>query len=101
MVTGAQPWRQCSNLLQIVLAVGVQHRRLPIPQDCPKPLAELMAECWRLPASRRPCFAEIALRLRQLRTREASSQRAARASVAKGHVAMAFTEKLHAPPIQT
>lgn len=59
MVTGEEPWAGVSSPLQIVMAVGVEQQRLPIPADCPRPIARLIAECWHHNPDARPDFAAI------------------------------------------
>jgi hypothetical protein len=53
--------------LQIIMAVGVEQRRLPIPADCPPELRKLIKECWRHHANLRPSFAEVLQRLREIK----------------------------------
>lgn len=66
-ITGRQPWEECSNIMQIVMAVGCEKRRPPLPADCPAPLARLIRECWRHNAALRPGFAEILERIRGMK----------------------------------
>lgn len=72
-ITGRQCWEECSNMMQIVMAVGCERRRPPLPADCPPPLAKLIRECWRHNAALRPGFDEILERLRKIRREEAES----------------------------
>ena len=51
------------------MAVGVERRRLPIPADCPPPLAKLLKECWRHNAPLRPTFRHLPAALLLLPTR--------------------------------
>jgi hypothetical protein len=53
--------------MQIVMAVGVEKRRLPLPPDCPPALARLLRECWRHSAALRPGFPEILERVRKMK----------------------------------
>jgi hypothetical protein len=57
--------------LQIVMAVAVSRRRLPIPMHCPAPLSELIWDCWQHDAAARPSFADILSRLRALQQHRA------------------------------
>lgn len=66
MLSGEIPWKSAHTPLQIVYAVGVQKLRLPLPSDCPPPLAELIRECWAEAPSQRPPFSAIVERLRDL-----------------------------------
>jgi len=69
-VTGRQPWEECTNIMQVVMAVGCERRRPPIPSACPPALAKLIRECWRHNAALRPGFDEILDRVRQIRREE-------------------------------
>lgn len=69
-ITGRQPWEECNNLMQIVMAVGVERRRPPLPRGIPAPLASIIRECWRHNPSLRPGMKEIAERLHTLRREE-------------------------------
>ena len=74
LLTGREAWEGCSNPVQIIFAVGVERRRLPIPAACPPPLAHLLKECWRHNAPLRPSFSEVVQRLRALRSLEHQRQ---------------------------
>lgn len=69
MLTGRVAWEGLEPL-QIMFAVGVERRRLPIPPGCPPALAKLLKECWRHNAPLRPSFREIVQRLRQLQSQD-------------------------------
>ena len=69
-ITGRQPWEECHNLMQIVMAVGVERRRPPLPKYIPTPLAAIIRECWRQNPALRPSFKEIVERVRALRKEE-------------------------------
>lgn len=69
-ITGRQPWEECNNLMQIVMAVGVERRRPPLPKGIPGPLASIIRECWRHNPALRPSMKEIADRLRSLKREE-------------------------------
>ena len=69
-ITGVQPWGECNNLMQIVMAVGVERRRPPLPKGIPAPLASIIRECWRHNPALRPSMKEIAQRLHTLQREE-------------------------------
>lgn len=46
LLTGRQAWEELDSPLQVIFAVGVQRRRLPIPPGCPPPLAKLLKVGW-------------------------------------------------------
>ncbi|PRW18330.1 serine threonine- kinase EDR1 [Chlorella sorokiniana] len=66
LLTGRQAWEEYDSPLQVIFAVGVERRRLPIPPGCPPALAKLLKECWRHNAPLRPSFTEVLQRLRQM-----------------------------------
>ena len=70
MLTGREAWEECASPMQIIYAVGVERRRLPIPPGCPSAIAKLLKECWRHNAPLRPTFAEVLQRLRQMRAQD-------------------------------
>lgn len=70
MLTGRQAWEECDSPLQVIYAVGVERRRLPIPAGCPPALGSLLKECWRHNAGLRPSFTEVLVRLRALRSQD-------------------------------
>ena len=37
-ITGIVPWSECNNIMQIVMAVGVERKRPPLPKGVPPPL---------------------------------------------------------------
>lgn len=71
MLTGKACWEEMSNVMQIIMAVGCERRRPPLPSGCPPELARLIRECWRHNASLRPGFPEIVDRLRFMRKQDA------------------------------
>ncbi|GAB4820435.1 hypothetical protein N2152v2_007481 [Parachlorella kessleri] len=81
-LTGRQPWGQCDNIMQIIMAVGVEKKRLPIPANCSPALRKLISECWRQRPSLRPSFAEVLQRLRDMRVSAARPDQAARSPTA-------------------
>ena len=70
MLTGREAWEECGSPMQIIYAVGVERRRLPIPPGCPSAVAKLLKECWRHNAPLRPTFSEVLQRLRQMRAQD-------------------------------
>ncbi len=88
MVSGRQPWEDCSNVMQIVMAVGCERRRPPMPPACPAPLSRLIRECWRHNAALRPGFAEIVERLREMRREDGNAPVMATAEMALAKTAM-------------
>ncbi|KAI4330000.1 hypothetical protein MLD38_028315 [Melastoma candidum] len=66
LATLQQPWGGM-NPMQVVGAVGFQHRRLDIPGDMDPAVAEIIEKCWQTDPNLRPTFAEImnALKLLQ------------------------------------
>lgn len=59
------PWSEM-NSMQVVGAVGFQHRHLDIPDDLDPVVAQIITDCWDPVAGRRPSFAQIISRLRHL-----------------------------------
>ena len=60
LITGSVPWSELLNPVQVVYAVGVQGRRLAIPEDtCPPSLHSLIEACWDGDPERRPSFEEV------------------------------------------
>lgn len=45
LVTLCVPWKGL-NPMQVVGAVGFQHRRLEIPEDVDPAVAQIICECW-------------------------------------------------------
>ena len=70
MLTGREAWEECGSPLQVIYAVGVERRRLPIPPGSPSAIAKLLQECWRHNAPLRPTFNEVLQRLRQMRAQD-------------------------------
>ena len=65
--TGQIPWEDVSAM-QVVLMVGFHNSRLAIPEDVPRWAAEII-ECCFDQADKRPSFAEIIRKLRDVKTR--------------------------------
>ncbi|XP_048136070.1 probable serine/threonine-protein kinase SIS8 isoform X2 [Rhodamnia argentea] len=60
-----QPWGGM-NPMQVVGAVGFQHRRLEIPDDMDPTIADIIKKCWQTDPKLRPTFAEIMAALKPL-----------------------------------
>ncbi|XP_061359501.1 probable serine/threonine-protein kinase SIS8 isoform X2 [Gastrolobium bilobum] len=60
-----QPWGGM-NPMQVVGAVGFQHRRLDIPDDIDPAVADIIRQCWQTDPKLRPTFAEIMAALKPL-----------------------------------
>ncbi|KAL9243452.1 hypothetical protein vseg_017337 [Gypsophila vaccaria] len=65
LCTLQQPWGGM-NPMQVVGAVGFQHRRLEIPDDIDPVVAEIIQKCWNTDPKMRPSFAEIMAALKPL-----------------------------------
>lgn len=59
------PWNEM-NSMQVVGAVGFQHRHLDVPEWVDPLVTELILECWNPVAQLRPSFGQIIARLRCL-----------------------------------
>ncbi|KAI4347249.1 hypothetical protein L6164_008077 [Bauhinia variegata] len=68
-----QPWGGM-NPMQVVGAVGFQHRRLDIPDNVDPAIADIIRKCWQTDPKLRPSFAEIMAALKPLQKPIASSQ---------------------------
>ncbi|KAH7856678.1 hypothetical protein Vadar_004157 [Vaccinium darrowii] len=65
LITLQQPWGGM-NPMQVVGAVGFQHRRLDIPNDMDPAIADIIWKCWQTDPKLRPTFAEIMAALKPL-----------------------------------
>ncbi|KAL6552496.1 hypothetical protein OROHE_007860 [Orobanche hederae] len=65
LCTLQQPWGGM-NPMQVVGAVGFQHRRLDIPDDLDPSIADIIMKCWQTDPNLRPSFAEIMSALKPL-----------------------------------
>jgi serine/threonine protein kinase len=65
LCTLLQPW-EGMNPMQVVGAVGFQHRRLDIPGSVDPAVAEIIKRCWQTDPRLRPSFSEIMAALRPL-----------------------------------
>ncbi|XP_010274700.1 PREDICTED: serine/threonine-protein kinase EDR1 [Nelumbo nucifera] len=68
-----QPWGGM-NPMQVVGAVGFQHRRLDIPDDMDPIVADIIQRCWQTEPKKRPTFSEIMAALKPLQKPVTSSQ---------------------------
>ncbi|KAJ8553457.1 hypothetical protein K7X08_024135 [Anisodus acutangulus] len=73
LCTLQQPWGGM-NPMQVVGAVGFQHRRLDIPDDMDPAIADIIRKCWQTDPKLRPSFAEIMAALKPLQKPITSSQ---------------------------
>ena len=64
--TGEIPWNTHSPL-QVIFAITVEERRLPLPDSMPVFLRDLIHECWLEQPTARPKFNDILLRVRRER----------------------------------
>ncbi|KNA15902.1 hypothetical protein SOVF_094070 isoform A [Spinacia oleracea] len=65
LCTLQQPWGGM-NPMQVVGAVGFQHRRLDIPDDIDPAIADIIRKCWQTDPKLRPSFSEIMAALKLL-----------------------------------
>ncbi|KAL4196745.1 hypothetical protein AMTRI_Chr04g247750 [Amborella trichopoda] len=65
LATMQQPWGGM-NPMQVVGAVGFQHRRLDIPDDMDPVLGDIIRKCWQTDPKLRPSFSEIMAALKPL-----------------------------------
>lgn len=79
LATLQQPWGGM-NPMQVVGAVGFQHRRLDIPNDMDPVIAGIIMKCWHNDPKMRPSFAEIMMALKPLQRSVGSTQAANRVS---------------------
>lgn len=68
-----QPWGGM-NPMQVVGAVGFQHRRLDIPDNLDPAVADIIRKCWQTDPKMRPTFTEIMAALKPLQKPITSSQ---------------------------
>ncbi|CAJ1952066.1 unnamed protein product [Sphenostylis stenocarpa] len=68
-----QPWGGM-NPMQVVGAVGFQHRRLEIPDDVDPTIADIIRKCWQTDPKLRPTFVEILAALKPLQKTVIGSQ---------------------------
>ncbi|KAJ7975214.1 Protein kinase [Quillaja saponaria] len=73
LATLQQPWGGM-NPMQVVGAVGFQHRRLDIPNDMDPAIADIIRKCWQTEPKLRPTFSEIMAALKPLQKPITSSQ---------------------------
>ncbi|KAF9594911.1 hypothetical protein IFM89_035475 [Coptis chinensis] len=68
-----QPWGGM-NPMQVVGAVGFQHRRLDIPDGMDPVIADIIIKCWQTDPKLRPSFSEIMAALKPLQKPITSAQ---------------------------
>ncbi|KAL2608857.1 hypothetical protein R1flu_027430 [Riccia fluitans] len=73
LATLRQPWGGM-NPMQVVGAVGFQHRRLDIPTDMDPQLANIIRECWQNDPNARPSFSQLMAALKPLQRPLAAQQ---------------------------
>ncbi|XP_026380797.1 probable serine/threonine-protein kinase SIS8 isoform X1 [Papaver somniferum] len=73
LCTMQQPWGGM-NPMQVVGAVGFQHRRLDVPDDMDPVVADIIQKCWQTNPKLRPSFAEIMAALKPLQKPITNSQ---------------------------
>ncbi|KAM0041313.1 putative protein kinase TKL-CTR1-DRK-2 family [Helianthus debilis subsp. tardiflorus] len=75
LCTLQQPWGGM-NPMQVVGAVGFQHRRLEVPDDVDPAIADIITRCWQTDPRLRPTFADIIAALKPLQKPITSSKTA-------------------------
>ncbi|XP_024990305.1 probable serine/threonine-protein kinase SIS8 [Cynara cardunculus var. scolymus] len=73
LCTLQQPWGGM-NPMQVVGAVGFQHRRLEIPDDVDPAIADVIRRCWQTDPRLRPSFSDIMSTLKPLQKPITSSK---------------------------
>ncbi|PWA74275.1 serine-threonine/tyrosine-protein kinase catalytic domain-containing protein [Artemisia annua] len=73
LCTLQQPWGGM-NPMQVVGAVGFQHRRLDIPDDVDPAIGDIIRRCWQTDPRLRPTFADIMATLKPLQKPITSSK---------------------------
>ncbi|KAM7471089.1 hypothetical protein LguiA_009272 [Lonicera macranthoides] len=84
LCTLQQPWGGM-NPMQVVGAVGFQHRRLDIPDDVDPAVGDIIKKCWQTDPRLRPSFAEIMAALKPLQKPITTSQVHRSSGHEKGH----------------
>lgn len=65
LATSKTPFAHIDGKRQMMIPIWAkQGKREPIPQDCPKPLADLIQACWATEPSTRPTAEQIVVRLK-------------------------------------
>eukprot|EP00898_Chlorokybus_atmophyticus_P002711 jgi/Chlat1/3440/Chrsp23S03757 len=65
LMTLEQPWRDM-NAMQVVGAVGFQHRRLPMPDVVDPVVSDIIQRCWHSDPAMRPSFSTLLKELKPL-----------------------------------
>ncbi|KAM6592448.1 hypothetical protein CsatA_000151 [Cannabis sativa] len=89
--TMQQPWGGM-NPMQVVGAVGFQHRRLDIPDDMDPAIADIIRKCWQTDPRSRPTFSEIMAALKPLQRPINNSAQIPKPGASMGR------ERVHQPP---
>lgn len=61
--TGKIPWSEKQIPVQIVMAVGIEKKRLPVPASMPRGMKVMLRDCWRHDPRLRPSFKELLSKL--------------------------------------
>ena len=61
--TGKIPWSEKQIPVQIVMAVGIEKKRLPVPVSMPRGMKVMLRDCWRHDPRLRPSFKELLSKL--------------------------------------
>ena len=61
--TGKIPWSEKQIPVQIVMAVGIEKKRLPVPTSMPRGMKVMLRDCWRHDPRLRPSFKELLSKL--------------------------------------
>ena len=59
ILTSRVPWEELLNPVQVVYAVGVQGRRLIIPEDLDEDMKRVIDSCWQSRPEARPSFSDL------------------------------------------
>ncbi|CAM6106557.1 unnamed protein product [Calypogeia fissa] len=92
IVTGLTPYEEMTTV-QAAFAVVHKHLRPQIPDNCPRPLKELMEECWAENPDKRPSFWQIVERLEQFQDCIRCNKTFQSWRREKGHSIMPFLQK--------
>jgi serine/threonine protein kinase len=65
------PYEGLRNLAAAVRVAQEDSFRLPIPREVPRPMADIMADCWRANPAQRPNFRQLLIRLQRYLQSEA------------------------------
>ena len=103
ILTGKVPWQELLNPVQVVYAVGVQGRRLAIPEDMDEDMRGVIEGCWQGRPEARPGFSELLEVLRPklaaCMAEYAAHQRARAEAAQTAKVAEAMAEQAARPVV--